>query len=65
MLNTNLPRMHQIGVELLCVLEALYGQVAVGSINPFRLWRLNGKKLHEFFIEFFLSRVVWGVKKPK
>ena len=39
MFNTNLQRMRQIGVELqqLCVLEALYKQVAVGSIDPFGL----------------------------
>ena len=33
-INTNLERMRQIGVELMCVLEALYKQVDVGSIAP-------------------------------
>ena len=43
MFNTNLQRMHQTGVELLFVSEALYKQVAVGSIDSFGLWRINGK----------------------
>ena len=36
----HLQRMRQIRVELLYVFEALYKQVAVGSVDPFGHWRI-------------------------
>ena len=53
--NTNVQRMHQIGVKLLYILEALYKQVAVVSIDPFELRRINGKKLNKFLSNFFVT----------
>ena len=54
MYNTNLQRMHQIGIKLLHVLEALYKHVAVGSIDPFGLWRINAKNSQIFYRIFLL-----------
>ena len=53
MLNTNLQRMRQTGVELQYALEALYEQVAVGSIDPFGLLGVNGKNCAKFLSSFF------------
>ena len=36
----HLQRMRQIRVELLYVFEALYKQVALGSVDPFGHWRI-------------------------
>ena len=55
MFNTNLQRIHQIAVKLLPVLEALYKQVAVGLIEPFGLWRINGKNCTNFLSNFFVT----------
>ena len=55
MFNTNLQRMHQIGVELLYVSEALYKQVAVGSFDPFGLWLVNEKNCTYFLSNFFVT----------
>ena len=55
MFNTNLQRMHRIGVELRYILEALYKQVAVGLIGPFGLWRINGKNCANFLSNFFVT----------
>ena len=52
-------RMHQIRVELLHVSEAFYKQVVVGSIDPFGLWRINGKNCKNFLSNFLL--LIWGV----
>ena len=60
MFNTNVQRMHEIGVELLHVLEALYKQVAVGSTKPFGLWRINGKNCKNFLLGFFVT-YLWCV----
>ena len=46
--------MRQIGIELLYVLEALYNQVTVGSIDPFGLC-IYLEKIHKFFIKFFVA----------
>ena len=55
MFNTNQQRMHQIGVELLHVLETLYKQVAVGSIDLFGFWFINGKNCTNFLLNFFVT----------
>ena len=60
MFNINLQRFYQIGVELLYVLESLYKQVAVRSIDPFGLWRINGKKFHEFLSNLYVT-YLWCV----
>ena len=45
--------MHQIGVELLNVLEFLLKQVDEGSIDPFGLWRMTTKNCTKVFVEYF------------
>ena len=47
--------MHQIGVELLNVLEALYKQVDVGLMDPFGLWRIFTKNCANFLLNFFVN----------
>ena len=51
--NSNLHRMCQIGVELLYVVEALYKQVGLGSIDPSGIWRINGKNFTNCLSIFF------------
>ena len=55
MFNTNLLRMGQIVVELVYVLEALYKQVGVESIDPFGLWRIPAKYCTIFLSNFFVT----------
>ena len=47
--------MRQIGVELLYVLKALHQKVAVGSIDPYRLWRITGKNCTNFLSRLFVT----------
>ena len=47
--------LQRIGVELLYVLEALYIQVAVGSIDPFGLLRITRKNCTNFLSNFFVT----------
>ena len=61
--NTNMQRFGQLKleycIELLYVLEALYKQVAVGSIDSFGFWRITGKNYTNFYRIYFL--LIWGV----
>ena len=41
--------MRQNGTKLLNVLEALYKQVAMESIDPFGLWHITGKITRIFY----------------
>ena len=51
--NINLLRMHQIGVELLYVLEALFKQVARGQLTPLGL-AYKWKKIARIFYQILL-----------
>ena len=64
MFNTNLQSMYQIRVEQLYVLEALYKQETVGSIDPFGLWRINGKSCTNFFVTY-LGCVITKINKSQ
>ena len=55
MFNNNLQILRHIGVELLYVLDALYKQVAMGSIDPFGLWRITAKNCTNFLLNFFVT----------
>ena len=56
-------KIRQIGVELPYVLEALYKQVAVGSIDPFGLSRITGKNCTNFLSSFFVINLGWVITK--
>ena len=47
--------MRQIGVELLNVLEAVYKQMDMVSIDPLGLCRITAKNRTNFFSNFFVT----------